>query len=149
MRQEAVCSYSACCSYTPLLCPLKSGMCGPVAGLRTPRMQQCVGSCSASTPGDYCTPAGSRNLTDEQEVFDFPSVRPGQRSGWDRQSQVCEREPCQHFTSRRCKQRIFTAWWSLISFGGEQHFKWFIVEIVGEQEVFRTSFFFPVILGQK
>ncbi|KAF4087895.1 hypothetical protein AMELA_G00076530 [Ameiurus melas] len=64
-----------------------SGMCGPVAGLRTPRMQQCVGSRSASTPGDYCTPAGSRNLTDEQEVFDFPSVRPGQRSGWDGQSQ--------------------------------------------------------------
>lgn len=108
VRQEHVCRRSACCGCIALLCPLKSGMCGLVAGLRTPRMQSCVGSCSAPTPGHYRTPAGSRSLSDRQEVFEFPSVRPGQRSGWEKQSQVCEREPCQCFMRMSCKQRIFT-----------------------------------------
>lgn len=130
-----------------LLCP-KSGMCGPVAGLWTPSEQSCVGGYRASTPGHYRTTAGSRNHTDQRDVFDVPSVRPGQRSGWDRQSQVCEREPCQHFTRRTWKQRIFTTWWSFIAFGGKQHFKWWWSEqfavfnsaILSIKQVFRMSF---------
>ncbi|KAK1794943.1 hypothetical protein P4O66_010133 [Electrophorus voltai] len=82
--------------YTPLLCPLKSGIgCqelhAHVARLSNPgqttRLQRYMDYWAASTPGEYCTPLGSLQLNDQQETFDLASFRPAQRTGKGRQSQ--------------------------------------------------------------
>ncbi|KAL7887023.1 hypothetical protein AOLI_G00047440 [Acnodon oligacanthus] len=49
----------------------------------TPRLQSCTAYQDAPTPGEYCTPVGSRHLG----YLHLPSFRPGQRTGRDRQSQ--------------------------------------------------------------
>ncbi|KAL6489006.1 hypothetical protein MHYP_G00027470 [Metynnis hypsauchen] len=57
-------------------------LCADVARL-TPRLQSYTAYQDAPTPGEYCTPVGSRHLGYQH----LPNVRPGQRTGRDRQSQ--------------------------------------------------------------
>ncbi|XP_062847325.1 vesicle-associated membrane protein-associated protein A isoform X1 [Trichomycterus rosablanca] len=63
------------------------GISTQAAGLSTPWLRKYSGSWVAPTLGAYSKPIDSRNLTGEQKVVEFLNFRPGQRSGWNSQSQ--------------------------------------------------------------